>query len=169
MEKLQFTFTRILSRSDSGWTVTLATPAGGKLGTKPTKVVGVMPEVSVDDTCEVHGAWVNHPKFGRQFKAEQVIPKLAGGDRGLVVFLRSLPNVGEHRAREILSTFGGRDPVLDILENDPVKLTAVAGITETRASESRLKGQVVIASSSLSRVYSIDKTVSGMRTTIRLG
>jgi exodeoxyribonuclease V alpha subunit len=135
MEKIEFTFTRILSQSDSGWTVSLASQVGGKLGAKSTKVVGVMPQVSVDDTCEVHGEWINHPKFGRQFKAEQVIPKLAGGDRGLVVFLRSLPNVGEHRAREILSTFGGRDPVLDILENDPVKLTAVAGITEERAGE----------------------------------
>jgi exodeoxyribonuclease V alpha subunit len=45
-----------------------------------------------------------------------------------VAFLDKLPHVGPVRARDIFETFG--DDLWDVLENEPVRLTEVSGISE---------------------------------------
>jgi len=78
------------------------------------------------------GDFASHPKFGAQFKAEfyyQDIPKTSDG---LKIYLMSLPNIKQARSTAIIEKFGV-EKVLDIMQNDYMKLTEINGITEARA------------------------------------
>jgi len=77
------------------------------------------------------GDFATHKKYGKQFRADffyQDIPKTEDGFRH---FLMTLPNIKEVRSREILNKFG-IDGTIDVLDNDPIRLTEINGITEKR-------------------------------------
>ena len=77
------------------------------------------------------GEFVNDKKYGGQFKAElffQDVPKTEDGFR---YFLMTFPNIKETRSQLIIDTFGV-EGTIDILDNDPYKLTEIHGITEKR-------------------------------------
>ena len=66
LQELQGTVERVVFRNeDNGWTV-LDLEAEEQLH----KVVGVLPMASVGETLKLMGAWVEHPSFGLQFRAE---------------------------------------------------------------------------------------------------
>lgn len=77
------------------------------------------------------GNFVKHEKYGPQFKADFIFQDEPKTEDGLRVFLMTLPNIKEMRSAEIIKKFGV-DGTLIILDEDPMKLTAINGINEKR-------------------------------------
>ena len=97
--------------------------------------VGTMPGLSPGESLILTGAWATHPSYGEQFKAEFVERRMPSGRDAIYTYLASgvIKNVGPAKARDIVEKFG--DETLDILENEPEKLSQVRGITSKSARQ----------------------------------
>ena len=100
-------------------------------------VVGILGDIAPGESLRLTGEWVEHPKFGRQFKAEgceHVMPATLSGIRR---FLASgaVKGIGEKMADRLVARFGSQ--ILDILDSDPERLLEIEGI-----GPAKLKGIV---------------------------
>lgn len=77
------------------------------------------------------GDFVRHPKFGDQFKAEYMYQDEPSNEDSLKSYLMTLPNIKLARSEDIIKTFGFKETIR-ILDEDPMKLTEINGITEGR-------------------------------------
>jgi exodeoxyribonuclease V alpha subunit len=91
-------------------------------------VVGLLGDVAPGESLRLGGEWVEHPKFGRQFKAESCEHLMPASLNGIRRFLGSgaLKGIGEKTADRLVARFGSQ--VLDILDSDPTRLLEVEGI-----------------------------------------
>ena len=91
-------------------------------------VVGLLGDVAPGESLRMTGEWVEHPKFGRQFKAESCEHLLPASLSGIRRFLGSgaVKGIGEKTADRLISRFGSQ--ILDILDSDPEQLLEVEGI-----------------------------------------
>ncbi len=91
-------------------------------------VVGVLGDVAPGESLRLNGEWIEHPKFGRQFKAEACEHVLPASLNGIRRFLESgaVKGIGEKLAERLIVRFGSQ--VLDILDADPDRLLEVEGI-----------------------------------------
>ncbi len=94
----------------------------------PIVANGDMVAPSVGDTYRLTGAWVQHPKYGRQFRwsaYELVYPQTA---EGIERYLSSglIHGLGKTFARRIVKRFGTQ--TIDILNTDIERLLEVEGI-----------------------------------------
>jgi exodeoxyribonuclease V alpha subunit len=111
---------------DSGYTVLRVHPSGKVPRDAQDReglvaVVGVMPQMVEGENVQFDGEWVENPTYGRQFKAERVIPLAPETEKGVVRYLRDMVyGVGEATARRIYRHFG--EQTLHILETDPDRL-----------------------------------------------
>ncbi|MBW2329268.1 MAG: recombinase RecD, partial [Deltaproteobacteria bacterium] len=117
---------------DNGWSVLRVQPFDSH-GEIATVTVHQM-QVFAGATMEFSGAWVVHPKFGRQFKAEtatELKPATAGA---LEKYLGSglIKGVGPKTARKIVRHFA--KDTLDVFEHDIERLTEVPGIADKKLS-----------------------------------
>lgn len=96
-------------------------------------VVGCMPEMREGEMLSVSGKWVNNSKYGEQFQAEEITFEAPADEEGIINYLASglFYGVGRATAEAIVRRFGLR--TLDILENEPARLTEVNGIGKLRA------------------------------------
>lgn len=95
----------------------------------------------VGEEVELTGKWGEHPKFGRQFQALTCKALIPTTSKGVENFLASgaIAGVGKAMATRIVEKFG--DKTLEVLGNDPKRLTEVVGIgskTAERIKESYL-------------------------------
>lgn len=91
-------------------------------------VVGILGDVAPGESLRMTGEWVEHPKFGRQFKAESCEHLLPASINGIRRFLGSgaVKGIGEKTADRLISRFGSQ--ILDIMDSDPERLLEVEGI-----------------------------------------
>lgn len=91
-------------------------------------VVGLLGDVAPGESLRMTGDWVEHSKFGRQFKAESCEHLMPASLNGIRRFLGSgaVKGIGEKTADRMISRFGSQ--VLDIMDSDPERLLEVAGI-----------------------------------------
>ncbi|MEM1417184.1 MAG: helix-hairpin-helix domain-containing protein, partial [Myxococcota bacterium] len=97
-------------------------------------VTGNWPGIDEGATVVATGAWSNHPRYGRQLKAERIERVLPSDTQGVVRWLVSrLPDVGPGRATALVERFGvnGLWELLD--EGRATELAQVPGITPARA------------------------------------
>ncbi len=80
------------------------------------------------------GDFITHEKFGHQFKAEFYYRDEPTTEDGLKVYLMSLPNIKEQRSGNIIRRFGVSETIR-ILDEDPMRLTEINGLTEPRIQE----------------------------------
>lgn len=104
-------------------------------GGEPITVVGELGDVDEGEELKLVGRYVDHPKFGRQFKAElceRSMPATAGAIRK---YLASgvIKGIGIVLAKRIVDRFG--DETLDIIENDHERLCEIDGITLAKAEK----------------------------------
>lgn len=130
LEILSGTVQSILySNEENGYTVLKVRSENGAIVT----AVGYMPMVWPGQWLYGEGKWVNHPTHGTQFVADHCDFVMPQNKENLFTFLSSgaIKYVGAATAAQLINKFGER--VLDIIENDPDRLTEVRGISPAKA------------------------------------
>ena len=89
-------------------------------------IVGTMPDVQQGVDVELKGDWIEHPKYGRQFKFDRYKFPQPSSKEGVIAYLSTLKGVKESLARRIYEKFG--DAVFDLLDNNPDQLIEVRGV-----------------------------------------
>ena len=91
-------------------------------------IVGCMPTLTVGESIEVEGKWVNHKTYGTQFEVSSFMPVTPSSIEGIYVYLSSgmIKGIGEKMAKRIIDKFGV--DTLDIIQNSPQRLSEVEGI-----------------------------------------
>jgi len=98
-------------------------------------VVGNLPELTPGEHLRIQGVWENHPKHGKQFKAEiceQVLPSTVAG---MESYLGSgmVKGIGPKLAERIVGHF--QEATFEIIENKPERLLEVPGIGQDRTGK----------------------------------
>ena len=132
IQELHGTIDRLLFQSqDNGFSVFVLQTE------KATQVVvrGYVPNIHPGQVLHVQGAWVVHPKFGRQFQAEQCKTGAPTSLLGLKKYLGSglIKGIGPSYAEKLVSHFGTQ--VLEIIDQDPARLKEVPGIGSKRIDQ----------------------------------
>jgi len=93
-----------------------------------TSVVGNLPKLNEGDRVELSGGWVEHPRYGKQFKVESANISYPTTDSGIIKYLGSgmIHGIGPVTAKRIVSKFG--EATLDIFDNSISRLIEVEGI-----------------------------------------
>lgn len=95
--------------------------------------VGYMPSVSTGEQLKISGKWINHQTYGEQFKIEAYEKTAPKGEGAILRYLSSgiIAGVREATAKKIVERFGENS--LDIIENHPLKLAEIKGISAQKA------------------------------------
>ena len=100
-----------------------------------TTIVGYLPFIASGDNIKVIGNFVEHKKYGRQFKVEtfeKLMPQTVGA---LEKYLANgnIKGVGEALAKRIVNKFG--EDTIQVFKTEPQRLAEVKGISQTKAIE----------------------------------
>jgi len=115
---------------DTGFCVALI-----NTGREGITVVGAVGEIAVGAEIECEGSWDMHPSFGRQFKAQVVHQTLPADASGILRYLSSgiIRGIRGATAQKIVECFGAE--TFEIIENSPVRLAQIKGISITKARQ----------------------------------
>lgn len=119
----------VFSSDDTGYTVfRLKVPGQKNLVT----AVGMLASLRPGEVVELHGEYVNHPKFGKQFKVNRYSTLMPATVEGVKRYLGSglIKGIGPVMAHRIVDKF--HISTLDIIENNIDSLTKVEGIGPKR-------------------------------------
>ena len=121
----------IFQNAENGYTVLRLLTEEGEVVT----VVGCIPCAAPGEHLTVSGVWETHPQHGEQLRAVELERSLPEDEEEIFDYLSSgvCKGVGPATARRIVDRFGPE--TLDILEQDPGRLTSIRGITEKKAQE----------------------------------
>lgn len=92
---------------------------------EPLTVVGELPAVFAGESVRLSGQWLQHPKYGQQFRAHSCEKLLPASINGLQRYLGSglIKGVGPVTARRMIKTFGM--DVVKVLEEEPDRLLEI--------------------------------------------
>ena len=101
----------------------------------PFSIVGHLTKVTPGELLRLTGAWVTHPKYGRQFQVETFDREMPATVNGIRRYLASgqIKGVGEVLAGRMVETYG--EKVLEILDTEPEKLLKVEGVGKKKLQE----------------------------------
>ena len=126
----------IFRNAENGWTVLelLPDPAEGGDGQPPEKlgVVGVLPLANAGERVRLTGGIVNHPKYGRQFKADACETLAPATLAAVESYLGSglIKGIGPSTAASIVRMFGM--DTLAVMDETPERLFEISGIGKKR-------------------------------------
>ncbi|MGW8452451.1 SF1B family DNA helicase RecD2 [Streptomyces niveus] len=82
------------------------------------------------ESLRLQGKWTRHPQYGRQFQAMECERTVPATEAAIRIYLSSglIRGIGPKRAAVIVDQFGER--TLEVLSDDPYRLTEIAGIGE---------------------------------------
>lgn len=128
---LDGTLERITFRGEDYFTVARFLPDAGE----PITIVGKLVEINEGTPITVVGHWVIDRKYGRQLRVSFAHPRTPKTVIGIERFLGSglIPGIGPSFAKRIVEKFG--KDTLDVIENEPHRLTEVPGIGTQRARQ----------------------------------
>ncbi len=115
---------------DTGWSVLRLKPFGDDL--QQVQVTVHQMRVFAGATMKFTGAWVEHPRYGRQFRADSAVELKPATSSALEKYLGSglIKGVGPKTARKIVRHFG--KSTLDVFEKDIDRLLEVPGIAQKK-------------------------------------
>mgnify|MGYP000383670757 FL=1 len=131
MEKIQGMVSDIVFKNEeNGYTIANLANENDEI-----TIVGCMPTLSVGESIEVEGKWVNHKVYGSQFEVQSFIPVTPSSLEGIYVYLSSgmIHGIGEKMAKRIVDKFGV--DTLDVIQNTPERLTEVEGIGSKKVKQ----------------------------------
>lgn len=138
LERLEGDVESIVYRNDENGYTVVELDSDGELIT----AVGNMPLIAVGETLSLLGFYVNHSSYGRQFSVKVCERSMPVGAASILKYLssRAIKGVGPSTAKKLVEQFG--DSTLDVIENEPQRLTAIKGITLEKAKKmsEELKG-----------------------------
>lgn len=122
---------RVLHRNEeTGWGVLLFEAEGSSSG-PVVKAVGTFLGVRPGENLRLAGQWVEHPKFGRQFKVEAFTHLEPASLEGIKRYLASfIGGISTTLAKRIVEQFGVA--TLDVLAREPERLSEVKGLGKKR-------------------------------------
>ena len=90
-------------------------------------IVGYFENLKPGIEIEADGEYINHIKYGEQFKVEKLEIVIPTDTDSIYNYLKSgmVGGIGPKKAKEIVDHFG--DKTLEILEKDPMRLSEVKG------------------------------------------
>ncbi|MCR4694493.1 MAG: ATP-dependent RecD-like DNA helicase [Pseudobutyrivibrio sp.] len=140
----------IFRNGDNGYTV-LDFVADEELIT----CVGVFPVVSAGENLAMHGEFVDHPTYGRQFKMVRYDVVEPADELSMERYLGSgaIKGIGPKLAARIVKKFGA--DTFKVIEEDPERLAEVKGISLARAME--ISDQIVGAKDISNAMIFLDK------------
>ncbi len=131
-QTLEGTLERITFQNDeTGYTVARLIPRGK---THEVTIIGALAGLNVGEAVRLRGAWVTHPKHGRQFEVSSYQVELPATIEGIRKYLGSglVKGIGPANATRIVDYFGLR--TLEVIESDASRLQEVPGIGPKRAA-----------------------------------
>ena len=113
---------------DNGYTVIKV-----KSGKEQITAAGIMPYFSEGDSVVLFGSYTVHSVYGRQFKVDAAEATIPQNSLQVLKFLSSgaIKGVGPSTATKIVERF--KDRTLEIIENEPLRLSEIRGISEEKA------------------------------------
>lgn len=131
LERLEGDVENIVYRNDENGYTVLEIDCGGELMT----AVGIMPLVAVGESLSLIGSFVTHSSYGQQFSVKACERSMPVGSASILKYLssRAIKGIGPSTARKLVAAFG--DNTLDVIENEPQRLTAIKGITLEKAKK----------------------------------
>ena len=101
-------------------------------GDHPITAVGNMMSPVEGEILQMQGEWIQHPKFGRQFRIKSHRRKLPVSTLGIKKYLESglIRGIGPVMASRIVEAFGVE--TLDVIENKAEALAQIPGIGDKR-------------------------------------
>lgn len=132
LEILQGTVQAVVYQNyENGYTVLRLNAETGQVVT----VVGTIPLAIMGERLVVTGKWSNHASYGRQFEAEFLERLMPETTPEILSYLssRTVKGIGPKLAARIVERFGGQ--TLAVIEQDPLRLAEVSGISESKARE----------------------------------
>ena len=130
MEKLDGQIDRIVFRNEENGFCVLRLKVRGHRDL--VTLTGTAPTINEGEWLSADGEWMQDPRHGRQFKAEQMRMSKPDTLEGIEKYLASglIKGIGKEYAARLVKTFG-RD-VFDVIENSSGKLLKVEGIGKLR-------------------------------------
>ena len=114
----------IFHNSENGFTIfVLQMPRA-----QTTIIKGYVPTLQPGEQVTLQGAWIMHPKFGKQFDAQSCITSLPTSLLGIKKYLSSgmIKGIGPVYAEKLVKAFGQQ--VLEVIDKQPYRLHEVSGI-----------------------------------------
>lgn len=98
-------------------------------------VVGEVATIDVGEQILATGNYSNHPNYGTQFKAVLIEKTFPATASAIIKYLSSgaIKGIGHSIAKKIVDLFGNN--TFEIIEKEPEKLTAVRGISLSKAEK----------------------------------
>ncbi len=130
-ERLSGDIEKVVNRNEeTGWGVLRLRVDDGRAAT----LVGTVVRADEGLRVEAEGAWVQHPSFGPQFKAETTRVYPPHSEKGIERFLASgaIHGVGPHFAKKIVRCFGA--DTLDVIRNTPRRMALLRGVGPKRVA-----------------------------------
>lgn len=95
--------------------------------------VGIMPLVNAGETVKLYGTYKTHPSYGMQFSATACERSMPENLDGILKYLSSgaIKGIGPATAQRLVKEFGA--DTLNVLENDPVRVAKIKGISTDKA------------------------------------
>ena len=105
----------------------------GREGGQAATIAGALPGVQCGETLHLAGQWIDHNRFGRQFKIREFRSTLPSNVYGIRKYLGSglVPGLGKVFADNIVDYFGAE--TLKIISEESARLREVPGIGRKRA------------------------------------
>ncbi|MCL2342384.1 MAG: ATP-dependent RecD-like DNA helicase [Firmicutes bacterium] len=121
----------VYQNAESGYTVLRLETQDGET----VNAVGCLPYAAVGEKLLLTGVWTRHAQHGEQFKAETAQRDFPRDADAIYAYLasRAVSGIGPATALLIVTAFGDR--ALDVLENEPERLSQVRGISAKKARE----------------------------------
>lgn len=122
------------SNEETGWSVVkLSTPGRRASVTAVGNLLGVQP----GESLHLQGQWVTDRKYGEQFRVDSYVTVQPATLLGIEKYLSSglVRGIGKGLAKRLVKQFGLE--TLDLIENDPDRLTEVEGIGPVRSNRIR--------------------------------
>lgn len=122
-------FEIIFRNDENGYTVALLETTDDMI-----TITGVFGSISEGETIEVHGKYLTHPRYGKQFKVEVYNIVLPSTTDGIIKYLSSglIKGIGKSTAEKIVDYFG--EKTFDVIQSQPNRLCEIDGIGKTKAS-----------------------------------